>query len=677
MHLETIKFYPELDECIKSILSNAQHRALFLELEAVIGVFILFIFIMDHQPYKSSVYKVTPTISIPVPVGEGQHGTAWFLSKDDKARFFKTYKLFHEKPELSCLIKAGVDDQKEIPITPSSLSFKERIEATQKVIRYKANAPNRLINKQLSRFYPELPKSGGLVVGADIDNGCETIHYIDEDIHSLIIGATRSGKGRNCLLQSIAFTALAGESMVITDVKSEQNQFTSKFLQRLLYSVIVLDFKNPKKSRRYNFLQPVINALDKDDIPKAIESTWDVVSQLVGEAKGEKIWTNGEASIIAASIMAVVFDNREEGKRKFQNLTNVYYFIANMCKDIDGKMPIIEYMKKLPDSHPSKGLVSISEIAPERTRGSFYTSALTTLQLFTNPLIHYMTSESDFDLKDLGLKKTALFIVLPDEKSTYNDVAALFINQMYVELVALSDMHGGRLPIRVNNYWDEFGNITKLANLTNMLTVGGGRGIRFNFALQAFGQLDEIYGKEAAQIIRGNCENWVYLFTKDTESRKVVSEQMGTYTTGSYSLSANHAKGTNPSSSHSNNLIARDLLKPEEVGSIERPYTLVLAKTKPIIFTSPDLSEWSFNKMFGMGSKSHNTILRDLRENSKTEHSVDNKIDLWGIWTFYIRQLEMTKQSPKGSFRQDSISKDFLNKFTKTYTEGGNSDETA
>ncbi len=37
-------------------------------------------------------------------------------------------------------------------------------------------------------------------------------------------------------------------------------------------------------------------------------------------------------------------------------------------------MPIESYINKLPDgdNHPSRGLIAISEIAPSRTRGSFF-----------------------------------------------------------------------------------------------------------------------------------------------------------------------------------------------------------------------------------------------------------------------------------------------------------------
>ena len=47
----------------------------------------------------------------------------------------------------------------------------------------------------------------------------EDIYYIDDDLHSLTIGSTRSGKSRSLVLQSINNTALAGENMVLSDPK--------------------------------------------------------------------------------------------------------------------------------------------------------------------------------------------------------------------------------------------------------------------------------------------------------------------------------------------------------------------------------------------------------------------------------------------------------------------------
>ena len=50
----------------------------------------------------------------------------------------------------------------------------------------------------------------------------------------------------------------------------------SALFKRLRYEVITIDFKNPLKSQRYNFLQPVIDAIDRDDIAKAVDAAWNM-----------------------------------------------------------------------------------------------------------------------------------------------------------------------------------------------------------------------------------------------------------------------------------------------------------------------------------------------------------------------------------------------------------------
>ena len=112
---------------------------------------------------------------------------------------------------------------------------------------------------------------GGLVLGKEnLPNGKERIYSVNEDLHTLTIGETGSGKTRTMVLQSIVSLGLAGENMVITDIKGELSEFTAKFLKSIGYEVVYLDFKNPLKSTRFNFLKPVIDAVNKDDIDSAV-----------------------------------------------------------------------------------------------------------------------------------------------------------------------------------------------------------------------------------------------------------------------------------------------------------------------------------------------------------------------------------------------------------------------
>ena len=50
-----------------------------------------------------------------------------------------------------------------------------------------------------------------------------------------------------------------------------------------------------------------------------------------------------------------------------------------------------------------------------------------------------MTSNSDFNPEELGSKKIALFIILPDEKTTYYSLASLLVSQIYEQLVKIAD----------------------------------------------------------------------------------------------------------------------------------------------------------------------------------------------------------------------------------------------
>jgi type IV secretion system protein VirD4 len=700
------KYYP-FKYCIKSIMTVEKHRLLFLCFLGFALVLSAALLISYSRNYISKLQRITPRIFTPVAAGQNQHGSARWMKEKQKAKVFDTMIIDPKESLYSKLIEAGntekalikkhvIEDEKKGRNQKRSLIKDLLIKSKNKFI--KIFCPNMWQQKEQQRIEKELDiiddscddldivetnvtnnslalnaahkndyeteiflemqrllenspfKKGGIVIGMKrLFGGRELLYYISDDGHLMCIGATRSGKSRTLVIQSICLMALAGESMVISDLKGELNQYTSNFLKLLGYKVVVLDFKNPLKSDRYNLLQPIIDAIDDDNIPQATECVWDLVGILVGEAKGEKIWTNGEASTIACAIMAVVYDNREGENRKYQTLTNVYYFIAEMCKPIGKKMPIVEYVKELPDNHPAKPLVAISEIAPERTRGSFYTAALTTLKLFTSSYLNAMTMSSDYNPKDLGREKTALFFVLPDDRTTYYSIASILVLQHYIQLVNESDKRGGRLKIRVKFVLDEFGNFAHIPSFDTLLTVGGGRGILFYLFLQAFAQIENKYDEKVAKIIKGNCQVWDYLQSDDNDTLKEISDKLGHYTVSTYSLSSQSSKYQSASSSASVNLTGRPLLMPEEVSRITRPYSLVTSREDPAIMYSPDLSKWHFNKMLGLGNEKHNTKARDYREKQRPQRITKQqaeKIELWSeCWKYWQRVCEMLQES--------------------------------
>ena len=141
-----------------------------------------------------------------------------------------------------------------------------------------------------------------------------------------------------------------------------------------------------------------------------------------------------------------------------------------------------------------------------------------------------------------------------------------------------------------------------------------------------------------AENIRDNCQIWIYLKTASTESANIISKKLGTYTTSTYSRSNSYSKYQNGSNSESMNLISRPLLTEDEIMRIERPYILVIPTGMyPVMSNLPDLSKWKFNKLYGMGNKTHNTKLRKKREEERQERELQ-QIQLWGIWNLFNKR---------------------------------------
>lgn len=547
----------------------------------------------ESNPYASELMAVTPDIKTPVPAGQNQCGAARWLEK----------KRYDEVLASFVLDKKGEVQE----------------DFTQ----------------------------GGLVIGKkNVKNG-EKIYYLPEDNHGLIIGATRSGKSRCLVLQSIGCLGLSGESMIVNDPKGELADYTEPFLRQRGYTSYVLDFDEPERSVHWNFLQIIIDELDAGNVPGAIDATWDLVSQLVGEAKGERIWTDGEASTIAGCILAVVYDNRAAENHKYRNLKNVYYFLTEMCTAVNGILPINIYKSNLPDGHPAKGLFAVGDIAPSKTRGSFYTSAVMTLKMFTNPMIAAMTADSEINLRELGNAKSAVYVISPEDRDTYDSLVTLFLVQVYQQLSKESKTQGGYLRRRVNFIWDEFGNSVKIPIFRKMLTVGGGKALRFYIFLQGFSQLEELYDKAGAATVMGNCDNWVYLRSNDVDTREMISKQLGEYTISSYGKNTSTGSGRSDSTGASMNLTGRRLLTPEEVKKIRRPYSLYISENDPAVMYAPDISKWGFNRLFGMGNKAHNQELRKKRLSERPKRQV-KEVEFWGIWKLYQDAIrEMSKKESK------------------------------
>lgn len=600
---EQIKFVTDPVAMKQCISNNEQIRMFTIFFFVILLLGIITLLVGGKSSFKVDMIEITPEIHTPVPVGQGQHGTAKWLNKKDFDKVFDSV----------------IIDSKKL------MEGKEHIPA------------------------------GGLVIGKeDIKKSFfsrkikEKIYLITKDLHALIIGATRSGKTRNVVIETITMLILAGENVFIPDLKGEIRDYTEDTAKRCGYETICINFINPYESDRKNFLEPIVQALRRKDISRAIEETWSLVSQLVGEPPehGDKLWNDGEAAMLAASIMAVCYDNQDHPE--YQNLTNVFYFITEMCSEYRGALPLQFYIDSLPEDHPAKILLAATKVAAMRTRSSFYVSAIMTLKLLTIPAINQMTNASDFDIEKLieEGKKVIVYLCLPARDKTYFPLASLVLRQLS-DLIdyAADEKYGGRVPVRWNFVDDELGNFTKITNMRQQTSFGTGKGIRHFMFIQSYAQLDDVYGEKVSQIIQDNADIKIYLRSPNPTTKKKISEDLGNYTTRSYSKSNNTPSGTfrnGGSDGESSNLMGRPLLYPDEVGKLQRPYSLVMSDSDPAIMYAPDLSQYAMNEFLGMGDEEHNNRLRQKKaeEHKKNERPHNSKMELWGIWNVWKRHID-------------------------------------
>ena len=166
---------------------------------------------------------------------------------------------------------------------------------------------------------------------------------------------------------------------------------------------------------------------------------------------------------------------------------------------------------------------------PTETRTSVLSVFSEKMEKFTTQKnLSEMLSYSDFDMRSIGQEKTALFVVIHDEKTTYHPLATIFLKQAYEVLVDVAHKSPkGKLPIRTNFILDEFANMPPLKDVTAMVSAARSRNIRFTFIIQGFSQLNDVYGKEQADTIKGNCGNKIFINSSDLADLEEISKLCG------------------------------------------------------------------------------------------------------------------------------------------------------
>lgn len=412
-----------------------------------------------------------------------------------------------------------------------------------------------------------------------------------ETPHYTYLGSTGSGKSVTAVIPMCSFIATAKNkrSVFITDPKGEIFNTTSKMFKDNGYNVLTLDFRHPEMSNHFNILEPIIKEYEKyiDYEKKSIVSKKDKVkfnnlamtslaetnrlitslaTMIMQEKTQQKdpFWNNSARNLLEGLIGFFLEEYKKNNiKRNQITMTSIRKFQNSSMQEknfnkfktyIDRK----DYGSKSKDS-----LTSILN-ASDNTYKSITAVFGEKMSLFDDVNVANVTSDSDFDFDLLGREATALFIIVPDEDKVYFTLVTIIVGLLYKELVKLANSkENKKLPVQIDWLLDEFANCPPLADIEALVSVARSRGMRFHFFIQSFSQLDNVYGKEVAQIILDNC-GLIYLKTNTQDTAEQISKRLGKTTISSSSISQSLSL-LDYNGNKSTSLMSRDLLTPDEV----------------------------------------------------------------------------------------------------------------
>lgn len=347
--------------------------------------------------------------------------------------------------------------------------------------------------------------------------------------HQLLIGASRSGKGRGHVVPTLLATP---HSAVVLDVKGEladgdpRHGFpgTAGFRETL---GPVLRFA-PTRADRLRF-NPMFEIPRGSDEVRWAQNLTDV---LLGAHEGrtkKDFWLLSAANLIGPTIIHTLYSEPLERK----TLAVVREKLRNMAKTAEEMRRTLHRQNPVtgqPEIHPEVLHAAESFLsAEERMRSGIQATAESMFGLFADPLIAANTATSDFRIADLvcGDKPVTLYLQPPSSD----------VQRLVPLLRTIIDMTGRRLMEsqteadgrpkrhRLVLVLDEFPMLGRLDFFETMMGAMAGYGLKAYLVCQSPNHITRTYGRD--NVIVDNCHVVTAFATTDSDSAKRIAEMAG------------------------------------------------------------------------------------------------------------------------------------------------------
>ncbi len=516
------------------------------------------------------------------------------------------------------------------------------------------------------------------------DKSVTHVWFDKETPHYVYLGSSGSGKSVTCVIPMISFIANAKKprSVFVTDPKGEIYHATSKMLHDKGYKILTIDFRHPELSNHINILEPIICEYEKyieyekkanstenkeeklDYLNKSISSYAETNRLIISiasmitydKSQGKDPFWNNSAKNLLEGLIGFFLEEYKDGKVKREQITmtSIRKFQNSTMEEKNSKK-FKYYIEQKPYGAKSKDSLIPILSSSENTYKSITSVFSEKMAIFDDINVANVISKSDFDFDILGKEKSALFVIVPDEDKIYYSLVTIILGLLYKELVKLANSNENKkVPIEIDWICDEFSNCPPLIepSIESIISVARSRGLRYHLFIQSLSQLDNVYGKEVAQIILDN-SGLAYLKTNTMDTAEAISKRLGKKTIESNSISQSISL-MNYNGNKSTSLIARDLLTPDEVKNLHYK-TIIFPNIGYPIFR--DTVIYKKLSCYSSGELKRNvTPLKDLSYTYYTVENIQTKYDRL-LRNKSNKDLYKEELSSYDKFREEEIKK--------------------
>ena len=422
---------------------------------------------------------------------------------------------------------------------------------------------------------PDLRKHKGVVLGM-LDNKAVCIPenpHINGNL--AVYGSSGSMKTRSFCMNRILQAAVRGESLIISDPKSELYEKSSEYLRDQGYCVKVFNLVNPENSDSWNCLSEVEG---QELMAQLFVDV--IIKNTINNGKGDHFWDSCEMNLLKALVLYVDQSYAKENR----NIGEVYRLLT-----LNGESDLDSLFDVLPPTHPAKAPYSLYKQASDTVRSGVIIGLGSRLQVFQSELIKKITTRDEIDLELPGQERCAYFLVTSDQDSTFDFLASLFLSFCFIKLVRYADKNceGGKLPVPVHVLGEELTACGTIPDLSRRLSVIRSRNISMSCVFQNLAGLQNRYPLNLWQEILGNCDAQLFLGCTDELTAEFISSRTGlasvSVSSKSKQLGTWRISNYTPEYRETSGVGKRPVLTPDEVLRLPIKQALVIIRGQKVL----------------------------------------------------------------------------------------------